>query len=115
MKYWILPYMLVLVSCLGACTSAANSLTGTGVLSANALDTLLASYKQTCREDLLKTSAAAEAETVCTCLASEVNAEAKKDPQITEDKLANLIPAAHNSCAAQRSATQIAPSPSPAS
>lgn len=105
--------LILLVSCVGlaACSPAANQ---TPTLSTTEIDTVIASSKKSCSDELTKQSGAEAAEKICGCASTKVGEALKKDPAAASDdkKLSDLLPGVISACVKDLAASP-APSPSP--
>lgn len=106
--------MILLVSCvwLAACSPAANQAAPN--LSATEIDTVIASSKKSCTDELTKQSGAESAEKICGCASTKVGEALKKDPSAASDdkKFGELLPGVISACVKELAASP-APSPSP--
>lgn len=105
--------LILLLSCvvLAACSPAANQATN---LSATEIDTVIASSKKSCTDELTKQSGAEAADKICGCASTKVGEALKKDPAVASDdkKFGELLPGVISACVKELGASP-SPSPSP--
>jgi hypothetical protein len=106
--------MILLVSCvwLAACSPAVNQAAPN--LSATEIDSVVASSKKSCTDELTKQSGAEGAEKICGCASTKVGEALKKDPSAASDdkKFGELLPGVISACVKELAASPAA-SPSP--
>lgn len=112
----VLLFSAVMVAC-GPASNQTNNPSGNNLSNA-AIDSIIASSKKSCVEELSKQSGAESAEKICGCASTKMGDELKKDPAAAADekKLADLTPGVISACVKELAGvTAPSPSPSPAS